>query len=250
MYVTNTAYAYQNMLTGEGYGEAAFKPGSYFTLTITGTTASRETKSVEFNLGDYRSSESNRYILDTWEWVDLRPLGKVTKLSFSFSGSESNNYGLLTPCYFAMDDLGCMPDVTEAEVDVSLGENTIDLSNYFIHADNGARERYYLDDEVDDDVMTIAKEGDDNNLTVTGKQQGKRTVLICMTAKGHSQWLQLTVNVNPVTEVTNIHAGREVQSVQYVNAMGQVSDRPFDGVNIIVTRYTDGTVSTVKTIKN
>ena len=80
--------------------------------------------------------------------------------------------------------------------------------------------------------------------------QGKRTVLICMTAKGHSQWLQLTVNVNPVTEVTNIHAGREVQSVQYVNAMGQVSDRPFDGVNIVVTRYTDGTVSTVKTIKN
>lgn len=249
MYVTNTAYAYQNMLTGAGYGEAAFKPGSYFTLTVTGITADRDTKSVEFNLGDYRASESNRYILDTWEWVDLRPLGKVTKLSFSFSGSESNSYGLLTPCYFAMDDLGCMPDVTEAEIDVPLGENTVDLSNYFIHADNGARERYYIDGEVDDDVMTVTNDSDDNNLSVNAKQQGKRTMLVRMTAKGHSQWLQLTINVNPATDVNGINAGKEVQSVQYVNAMGQVSDRPFDGVNIIVTRYTNGTVTTTKELR-
>ncbi len=249
MYVTNTAYAYQNMLTGEGYGDAAFESGSYFTLTITGTTANRETKSVEFNLGDYRASEANRYILDTWEWVDLRPLGKVTKLSFSFSGSEANTYGLLTPCYFAMDDLGCMPDVSEAEVDVPVGENMVDLATYFAHADNGARERYYLDGEVDDDVMTVTRDGDDNNLAVIGKQQGKRSMLVRMTAKGHSQWLKLTINVNPTTDVNSINASREVQSVQYVNAMGQVSDRPFEGVNIIVTRYTDGTTSTVKVMK-
>lgn len=245
MYVTNTAYAYNSMANGDGFAEA-FKPGSYFTLTVTGTTADRETRSVEFNLGDYRSSESNRYILDTWEWVDLRPLGKVTKLSFAFSGSETNQYGLTTPTYFAMDDLGCMPDVTVAEVDVPLGENMVDLANYFVHADNGARERYYLDDEVDDDVMTVTKDSDDNNLSVNAKQQGKRTMLVYMTAKGHSQWLQLTINVNPTTDVNGINAGREVQSVQYVNAMGQVSDRPFDGVNIVVTRYTDGTVNTKK----
>ncbi len=249
MYVTNTAYAYQNMLTGEGYGEAAFKPGSYFTLTITGTTVNRETTSVEFNLGDYRANEANRYILNTWEWVDLRPLGKVTKLSFSFSGSESNSYGLLTPCYFAMDDLGCMPDVTEAEVDAHVGENTIDLAPFFAHADNGARERYYLDAEVADDVMTVTKDGDDSNLSVNAQQQGKRTVLVCMTAKGHSQWVRLTINVNPVTAVESITTGRQVQSVQYVNTMGQVSDHPFDGVNIIVTRYTDGTTSSAKVLR-
>ena len=249
MYVTNTAYAYENMLTGEGYGEAAFKPGSYFTLTITGTTANRDTRSVEFNLGDYRASEANRYILNTWEWVDLRPLGKVTKLSFSFSGSEANSYGLLTPCYFAMDDLGCMPDVTCAEVDVTVGENVVDLATYFEHAEGGARERYYLDAEVDDDVMTVAKDGDDNNLNVNAKQHGKRTVLVRMTARGHSQWLQLTINVNPTTMVNQLGTDRQVQCVQYVNAMGQVSDRPFDGMNIIVTRYTDGTTTTTKVMK-
>ena len=218
-------------------------------MTITGTTANRDTRSVEFNLGDYRASEANRYILNTWEWVDLRPLGKVTKLSFSFSGSEANSYGLLTPCYFAMDDLGCMPDVTCAEVDVTVGENVVDLATYFEHAEGGARERYYLDAEVDDDVMTVAKDGDDNNLNVNAKQHGKRTVLVRMTARGHSQWLQLTINVNPTTMVNQLGTDRQVQCVQYVNAMGQVSDRPFDGMNIIVTRYTDGTTTTTKVMK-
>ena len=205
---------------------------------------------MDFNLGDYRAAEANRYVLDTWEWVDLRPLGKVTRLMFTFSGSESNDWGLVTPKYFAMDDLGCMPDVTEATIDVPLGDFSIDLAGYFAHADNGARERYYLDEEVDDEIMAVTKDGDDNTLSVNGKQQGKHTVLVRMTAKGHTQWLQLTINVNPATAVSGIDAGREIQSVHYVNAIGQTSDRPFDGVNIVVTRYTDGTVTTAKIMKN
>ena len=249
MYVTNTPVAYKSMVTGDGFSEP-FKAGSYFTLTVTGTAADGSSKNVDFNLGDYRAAEANRYVLDTWEWVDLRPLGKVTRLMFTFSGSESNNYGLVTPKYFAMDDLGCMPDVTVATVDVPLGEFSVDLSGYFAHADNGARERYYLDEEVDNDIVAVTKDGDDNVLSINGKQQGEHTVLVRMTAKGHTQWLQLTINVNPATAVSGIDAGREIQSVHYVNAMGLVSDRPFDGVNIVVTRYTDGAVTTAKIMKN
>ncbi len=37
--------------------------------------------------------------------------------------------------------------------------------------------------------------------------------------------------------------------VMYVNAMGQTSDKPFDGLNIIVTRYSNGTITTTKVIK-
>lgn len=248
VYVTNTPVALISMRDGDGFAQA-FKPGSYFTLTVTGTAADGSRKSVDFNLGDYRASEANRYILETWEWIDLRPLGKVTTLRFTFSGSESGQYGLNTPKYFALDDLGCMPDVTEAEVDVTLGESVVDLSNYFSHADNGALERYYLNDEVDNDVMTVSKDGDDSNLQVNAKQQGKRTMLVSMTAKGHTQWVMLTINVSPATAVDQIDASRQIQSVQYVNALGQVSDRPFEGVNVIVTRYTDGTTSTVKVRK-
>lgn len=37
--------------------------------------------------------------------------------------------------------------------------------------------------------------------------------------------------------------------VKYVNVMGQTSDKPFEGLNIIVTRYSNGTITTTKVIK-
>ena len=36
--------------------------------------------------------------------------------------------------------------------------------------------------------------------------------------------------------------------VRYINVAGQESDTPFDGVNIIVTTYTDGTTTTAKKV--
>ncbi len=40
-----------------------------------------------------------------------------------------------------------------------------------------------------------------------------------------------------------------VESVTYVNPQGMQSSRPFDGVNIVVTRYSDGTTRTSKIIR-
>lgn len=42
---------------------------------------------------------------------------------------------------------------------------------------------------------------------------------------------------------------KEVKSVEYVNMMGQRSLKPFEGVNIVVTTFTDGTTKAIKTIK-
>ena len=51
------------------------------------------------------------------------------------------------------------------------------------------------------------------------------------------------------TGVEDVQANKTVAGVKYVNLAGQVSDSAFDGVNIVVTTYTDGTTSTVKVIK-
>ncbi|MGN0206117.1 MAG: N-acetylmuramoyl-L-alanine amidase [Muribaculaceae bacterium] len=42
---------------------------------------------------------------------------------------------------------------------------------------------------------------------------------------------------------------KEVKSVEYVNMMGQRSLKPFEGVNIVVTTFTDGTTKATKTMK-
>lgn len=51
-----------------------------------------------------------------------------------------------------------------------------------------------------------------------------------------------------VTGVENVDVERTVQSVSYVDLMGRVSTRPHNGVNVVVTTYTDGTKKTTKVV--
>ena len=56
---------------------------------------------------------------------------------------------------------------------------------------------------------------------------------------------------NPeVTAITDVRASEaQVANVKYVDMSGRVSNHAFDGVNIVVTTYTDGTTSTSKVVK-
>lgn len=51
------------------------------------------------------------------------------------------------------------------------------------------------------------------------------------------------------TGVTEVNTSKTVANVTYVNIAGMQSAEPFDGVNIVVTTYTDGTRSAVKVIR-
>lgn len=53
-----------------------------------------------------------------------------------------------------------------------------------------------------------------------------------------------------VSGIDDVMAGKTVESVTYVNTLGVQSSTPFSGVNIVVTRYTDGTTATTKHIQN
>lgn len=55
---------------------------------------------------------------------------------------------------------------------------------------------------------------------------------------------------NSTTAVSDLNVdGKLIDKVTYVNAAGQVSDSPFEGVNIVVTTYDDGTTTAVKVIR-
>jgi hypothetical protein len=49
--------------------------------------------------------------------------------------------------------------------------------------------------------------------------------------------------------VNVVNASKTVAGVKYVNAAGIQSSKPFEGVNVVVTTYTDGTTSVAKQIK-
>ena len=52
-----------------------------------------------------------------------------------------------------------------------------------------------------------------------------------------------------ITSVHGVYADKQVKDVIYYNMMGQSSTMPFSGVNVKVTRYTDGSFSTIKVHK-
>lgn len=56
-------------------------------------------------------------------------------------------------------------------------------------------------------------------------------------------------DVNEHTGLNNVLVDKQVTGVAYYNVIGQKSDTPFDGMNIVVTSYSDGTTSTTKVIK-
>ena len=51
------------------------------------------------------------------------------------------------------------------------------------------------------------------------------------------------------TAVTEVIDNLQVVDVKYVNSLGMQSSKPFEGVNIVVTRYSNGTISTTKVVR-
>ena len=48
--------------------------------------------------------------------------------------------------------------------------------------------------------------------------------------------------------ITDTQVAKQVANVSYVNLAGMTSSTPFDGVNVKVIRYTDGSMNTQKVI--
>ena len=86
------------------------------------------------------------------------------------------------------------------------------------------------------------------------------------TAEGHTPWINMHTAGGSQSRVGNgseaasgvtgiataVHEVQylgEIVSQTYYNVQGMESDKPFKGVNIVVTRFSDGTVSTTKVVK-
>ena len=104
-YITNSSYAYTSMKDGDSFAKK-FGLGDWFKLTITGYDANEEvTGTKEFYLADLRDADK-AYIINDWRYVDLSGLGKVKKIGFDLSSTDTGDYGMNTPAYFCFDDFG------------------------------------------------------------------------------------------------------------------------------------------------
>lgn len=111
--LNNTTYTALAMENGE-FVARAFVPGDFLTLFVTGyDDLGAPTGSIPFDLGRYTGtaqSPGTLTIVEDWTLLDLTSLGTVTSLGFSFDGSDTGDFGINTPTYFAIDDVTVVPE--------------------------------------------------------------------------------------------------------------------------------------------
>ncbi len=235
-YITNSAYALTAIR--EGYAMARkFIEGDYLKVTFIGHKADGTQSTLDYYLADYRfANEANRYSLDTWQWVDLRPLGKVTSVTYSISGSDSGSYGLNTPAYFCLDDFNGEREVTVAEVQTD-GEE-MDLSAFFHFNDATATITYALADELLAELKGSVLLTSDGKLTVKDNTVERFTLTVKAVQKGKIQFVSIPFDM-PTTIGRTDAADGDVSAARY-NVAGQRMANGQKGISIL--RSQDGTV--------
>lgn len=99
------------------------------------------------------------------------------------------------------------------------------------------------------DGVTTGKGYENFEVIVRLKSTGQSGAPRLMPANSEYEVFPLNISNPTPTGIDNIVNGKAVKSVKYVNVAGIMSDTPFQGVNIVVTEYTDGSRSTTKMLR-
>ena len=114
------------------------------------------------------------------------------------------------------------------------------------------------DDDTPANLINVTAVSSDNNVvevennarSISLYPNGSGDATITFTAESNGKTVSKDVKaaVTVITAVEDITAERVIKSVKYVNLAGHESMRPWSGVNIIVTTFTDGSTSTQKKV--
>lgn len=211
-YVTNNVWAYQNMLEGDysatPFGGSTGNDPDWFKLTATGKNASGQTAgTLDFYLADYRFANNDEdYILNSWEWFDLSPLGPVASISFSLSSSKNNNWGMITPAYFCMDDFnGTAPGSADQPPYIAhpVADVVFDGFPQSIDVDlNGVAS----DPDNDDNAIVYSLIANSNDAALSATLSGKILTLNRLTSGQATANLSMRAFSNGQSVDFNIHA--------------------------------------------
>lgn len=197
-YVTNAAYAADAIVNGDGMTPGSFAKGDWFKLIVKGEKPDGSVSTVEYYLADYRSeNEPDHYYLDTWQWIDLRPLGTVTKISFAFDGSRKNSYGLTTPTYFCMDDFGGTREIFDAPTQLAGTSKPafVNLREIFNLDDDASSVAFELEDAYDTDKASLTIDGE--NLCIEGLQdQTALETVVSAMQRGKLQFARIPIEID------------------------------------------------------
>lgn len=210
-YITNSAWAKDAVINGDGLSsvEGGFATGDYFRLTATGKSGNTTTGTCDFYLADYRSTDTrSHYCLDSWQWFDLRPLGKVTEVTFALTSTKRNSFGMTTPAYFCMDDFNGnrQTTTTEQQIGNTTQTTSIELDPFFSFDPIVAPVVYHIEDGYNQTVTDAVIDGD--KLQLTGKALGELNIVISATQKGRKEFVTMPVLIDKGVGLDNTNAAQ------------------------------------------
>ena len=143
--ITNSTYAANSMRDGDAFAKKFTNADQdYFKLHIYGYSNGSIADSTEFYLADFTHADSTLdYIVTDWQYVELLP-GPYDSVSFDLSSSDVGAFGMNTPAYFCIDNVGNFP----------LSSNTINQETINIYP-NPSSDFIYINSK-DSDNYTIS----------------------------------------------------------------------------------------------
>lgn len=244
LWLTNSAWVKDAVYYGDGMSDE-FSKGDYCSVKISGLKEDGGyTEPVEFRLADYTADdEADHFCIDTWQWCSLAELGEVKGLRFEFFSTKSNSYGITTPSYVCIDNLGDACPVEEADpMTVHDDLRSIELAPLFGFAEGEGTPVYTLLDGQ----ATISG----SQAVVTAPMSESTTLLIKGTQRGCSRWISLPVNVT--TAGVGVIDASMVTGIDIFTPSGihvfTGTDMPElpSGIYIIVRHTPDGDMRTVE----
>jgi hypothetical protein len=229
LYMTNSTYTYWSMKNGDDFskkfgGETGNDP-DWLKVTVAGISENGDTTgTLDYYLADFRFENNlEDYILDSWKWIDLTSLGKISALRFSLSSSDVGDWGMNTPAYFCIDELNHqdLAPVVKEPVPAITNEFTsnevfyVDLDSVFTDPDNNDSEIQLKLEYIDNSALlkgSVVKGGKPGEaektmlaLNATPGTTGEAVVTISGTSKGKKVWHSFKVIFSvpvsvPVTE--------------------------------------------------
>ncbi len=135
--------------------------------------------------------------------------------------------------------------------------NTMRMTNNSSKNPEGFKGSFKVNMELNSDPNIVLQDWDDTGMgyekfeaIIRLKTTQNQTAPMLKGTPEGTEYEVFPLNItNTVTAIDGITAGKAVKSVKYVNVAGIMSDTPFEGVNIVVTEYTDGSRSTTKMLR-
>jgi hypothetical protein len=111
--ITNSTYAANSMRDGDAFAKKFTNADQdFFKLHIYGYSNGSIADSTEFYLADFTHADSSLdYIVNDWQYVEL-PNGQFDSIVFNLSSSDVGTFGMNTPAYFCIDNVGNYPLTT------------------------------------------------------------------------------------------------------------------------------------------